>query len=153
MIFQYSESPSEKKSLEALSQLWQQESMFWPYSELVESMKRFDISIIYDAKDQASPWEAAIILSTTFFEAEVLFVYTQPQQRGKSLGTKLVREAIEFARTRPCSKIFLEVRANNAGARHVYEKCGFRAFHSRTGYYANGDDAVMMALDLVGDGK
>jgi ribosomal protein S18 acetylase RimI-like enzyme len=150
MIFQYTDSPSQRQSLQNISEQWQQEGAFWPYDELAKSMEKSDIAIFYAAETQESPWAGAVVLNLIFFEAEILFIYVSPTQRRTGIAESLVQEAINFCRMRPCSKILLEVAAKNLSALKLYEKIGFEVYRSRPKYYANGDDALMMSLDLVG---
>ena len=44
--------------------------------------------------------------------------------------------------------VALEVRASNAGALRLYERCGFRRVgHLRRYYSNNGEDAIVMLLE------
>jgi ribosomal-protein-alanine N-acetyltransferase len=42
----------------------------------------------------------------------------------------------------------LEVRKSNEPARRLYEAAGFSVSGERVAYYADGEDAVLMRLDL-----
>jgi ribosomal-protein-alanine N-acetyltransferase len=42
----------------------------------------------------------------------------------------------------------LEVRKSNEPARRLYEAAGFSVSGERAAYYADGEDAVLMHLDL-----
>ena len=57
----------------------------------------------------------------------------------------LVEELIKSAAERGVTNIFLEVRASNASAIHLYEKYGFRQISVRKGYYTKPlEDALVM---------
>lgn len=49
-----------------------------------------------------------------------------PAARGKGVGEALVRGTIDRAREKGAHKLMLHVFAVNAGARRLYERCGFR---------------------------
>lgn len=52
--------------------------------------------------------------------------------RGKGLGRKLLREAVEFARQKTYDKIILWTISNLEAARHLYHQFGFRASETQT---------------------
>jgi len=43
---------------------------------------------------------------------------------------------------------FLEVRRSNRGARNMYESYGFAEIGVRPRYYEDGEDAVVMLLEI-----
>ena len=46
-------------------------------------------------------------------------------------------------------QVFLEVRADNGGAQHLYEALGFVAIAERIGYYQPDNvDAIVMKYDI-----
>jgi len=52
------------------------------------------------------------------------------------------------AHTRNARLVLLEVRAGNAGAIALYRAAGFEVTGERRAYYANGEDALLMAIEL-----
>ena len=80
--------------------------------------------------------------------AEIERVGVMPEQRGRGLGARLVREAVEAFGNCGARIIHLEVRETNAAARALYRKCGFEASGRRRNYYDDGEDAIVMRLDL-----
>lgn len=52
-------------------------------------------------------------------------VVVDEKQRGMGVGTSLMLKAIEIAREKGCSNVILDVDAENAPARSLYEKFGF----------------------------
>jgi N6-L-threonylcarbamoyladenine synthase/ribosomal-protein-alanine N-acetyltransferase len=67
--------------------------------------------------------------------------------RRRGLGKALVLALIAEARSRGVGDVFLDVRADNAGARSLYATIGFEEIGLRTGYYQpDGVDAVVMKL-------
>jgi [ribosomal protein S18]-alanine N-acetyltransferase len=70
--------------------------------------------------------------------------------RRRGLGQALLKEVVEQARRRNSSRVTLEVRVSNIPAQKLYESVGFTSKGLRKGYYSDdGEDALMMALELV----
>ena len=74
--------------------------------------------------------------------ARLYSIAVAPQARGGGIGAALIAAAERGARRRGARRLRLEVRTGNAGARHLYERGGFRAFGHHRAYYADGEDAV-----------
>jgi GNAT superfamily N-acetyltransferase len=79
-------------------------------------------------------------------------VYVHPDARGSGASTELVAAAIEGARAKGASRIALWVNGENAHARRLYERLGFReSGRIPQGIFVNGqrcDDVLMTrALD------
>jgi len=49
-----------------------------------------------------------------------------PQARGQGLGTRLFRQAAEFARTRDAARIDMHYISENQGIQHIARKCGMQ---------------------------
>lgn len=61
------------------------------------------------------------------YRARVLSLGVHPDHQGKGLGTRLFTAALDRLGDSGCEGIRLEVRPDNAPARHLYESLGFRA--------------------------
>lgn len=84
-------------------------------------------------------------------DADVLTIAVGEAHRGEGLGAALLQRMLRTASDRGASRVFLEVRADNPVAQHLYETRGFRAVGVRPRYYQpDGVDAVVMRLDLGG---
>ncbi|MDR2679612.1 MAG: GNAT family N-acetyltransferase [Tannerella sp.] len=59
------------------------------------------------------------------------------EYRGKGAGKKLLEAVINIARGRRCSRITLEVRADNPIARRLYKNAGFKAPVPEMHYWRN----------------
>jgi len=84
-------------------------------------------------------------------EAEILTLGVAATARRAGLGRALVAAACAVARDAGAAKLFLEVSARNAPAQALYRAAGFLPVGTRRRYYADGSDALMMALDLTSD--
>lgn len=82
-------------------------------------------------------------------EAEIGDLAVSPELRRRGIGRTLVDRAVEEARRRSATGIFLEVRASNEGARRMYDDAGFLVVGTRPGYYTEpAEDAYVMRLPL-----
>lgn len=73
------------------------------------------------------------------------------EQWNRGIGGRLLHELIAYARQASIEIIRLEVRSDNAGAIHLYEKYGFKRVGMIPGYFKVGNtyvDIVIMYLDL-----
>lgn len=93
------------------------------------------------------------VVRSTVGESELANLAVSPARRGAGLGRALLREAVEAARSRGATWIFLAVRASNAGAARLYRRCGFQEIGAQTSYYSEpAEDARLFAMDLFSDG-
>lgn len=74
----------------------------------------------------------------------------QPQSHKQGLGMKLVKACEEAARLAGCTRIVLEVRADNVAAIALYQRMGYRRFGTAKRYYEDGEDALRFEKDLPG---
>ena len=71
---------------------------------------------------------------TVLDEEELLLFAIAPQFRGRKLGTRLLEDFLESARTNAVRRVFLEMRRGNSAA-VLYEKHGFLRTGERPAYY------------------
>jgi DNA-binding MarR family transcriptional regulator/GNAT superfamily N-acetyltransferase len=57
--------------------------------------------------------------------AQLRLLLVDPRARGRGLGTRLVRESIDFARAQGYGRLVLWTQSNLAAARAIYRACGF----------------------------
>ncbi len=79
-------------------------------------------------------------------EAELLTLAVDPRARRRGFGTALVLDFETAARSGGAEEVFLETAIDNAAARHLYEKLGYRAVGRRAGYYVRPDAPALDAL-------
>lgn len=81
-------------------------------------------------------------------EAEILSLGVRPSSRRQSLGTALVRFAVERALREGAAEVFLEVGVENVAAQRLYGKFGFAKVGTRPTYYRRatgpGTDALIL---------
>lgn len=82
-------------------------------------------------------------------ECHVTNIAVLPDQRGKKLGEKLMKAAIEVAKENGAKTMTLEARVSNTIARNLYEKLGFKNGGIRKSYYSdNFEDAIVMWVNF-----
>lgn len=77
-------------------------------------------------------------------DIQTIAVVDRARRRG--LGRALMLALLSEARRRRATEVFLEVRADNPGARALYEALGFTEIAVRPRYYRGGIDALIMRL-------
>jgi ribosomal-protein-alanine N-acetyltransferase len=86
-------------------------------------------------------------------EAEILSVAVAPARRGQGLARSLLTLHLRRLAGLGASAVFLEVDEDNAPARRLYARAGFREVGRRTGYYqhggGNGTAALVLRRDLA----
>ena len=85
-------------------------------------------------------------------EAELLTVAVDPAHRRCGAARLLLDAVVDRVRGDGARTLFLEVGADNPGARALYDSLGFTTAGRRAGYYARhgrpAADAVIMRLNL-----
>jgi ribosomal-protein-alanine N-acetyltransferase len=82
-------------------------------------------------------------------EGEIQTIAVAPVARRQGLGRLLMERLIAEADARGATQVFLEVRADNPNAQHLYESLGFAQIAVRKNYYQPGNvDAQVMQLTL-----
>ena len=80
-------------------------------------------------------------------QAEIASLCVAPDCQRQGLGAYLLHTLLQTAKKRGAASVFLEVRASNTAARHLYEKTGFQIIGARRRYYrAPTEDALIMEL-------
>jgi len=77
-------------------------------------------------------------------ELEILNIATDPAWRRRGVAAALMQHVFDRARRQGLSSAFLEVRVGNTGAIDLYRRFGFNVVSRRPGYYADGEDALLM---------
>ena len=84
-------------------------------------------------------------------ECHLLNLCVKQDTRNHGLGAKMVQRVMNQARQNDMGSIFLEVRASNAAAIHLYDTLGFNEIGLRRDYYpaSNGrEDALVLAHEI-----
>ncbi len=76
-------------------------------------------------------------------EAEILTIAVAPARRRRGVATRLLAGLLAEAAARGAMAMFLEVAADNAAARALYDRAGFCEAGRRAGYYGASDAVIL----------
>ncbi|MBE7062298.1 MAG: ribosomal-protein-alanine N-acetyltransferase [Ruminococcaceae bacterium] len=98
-------------------------------------------SVLWVREDDAM-LSGVLILQLCLDEAEILTIATEKARRRQGIGRSLMEYALREVGP---ATVFLEVRAENTGAKAFYEALGFTPYGLRKRYYRDPvDDAILM---------
>jgi ribosomal-protein-alanine N-acetyltransferase len=84
-------------------------------------------------------------------EIHILNLATHPDFRREGVATALLNALLLYAEEKEITVATLEVRRFNTPAFQLYKKFGFTVKGIRTGYYPEGEDAVVMERKMGGE--
>jgi [ribosomal protein S18]-alanine N-acetyltransferase len=85
-----------------------------------------------------------IIARVVADECELENIVVEEASRRRGLATRLLAALFDWAAKSRVQAVFLEVRASNAVARALYEKCGFRQTGKRPRYYHDPEEDAIL---------
>lgn len=86
---------------------------------------------------------ALLLFRRTSRAARLYSLAIDAAARGQGIGRRLLDAVEQQARQRGCDRVRLEVRADNAAARTLYERCGYARCGQRAAYYEDGANALL----------
>lgn len=78
------------------------------------------------------------------YAVEILNFCVDIPYQNQGRGTRFLCEILDMYYRLNAISFILEVRRGNQRANHIYEKLGFQPLRLRKGYYADGEDAVVL---------
>jgi [ribosomal protein S18]-alanine N-acetyltransferase len=81
-------------------------------------------------------------------ELHVNKIATDEKHRRSGIASYLMDEVLGFAEAARVEEVYLEVRVSNRPARAFYAGLGFREAGRRNRYYLDGEDALVLVLDM-----
>jgi ribosomal-protein-alanine N-acetyltransferase len=105
-------------------------------------------------EDPAGGLSAYLLSTWQYLDLHVLKVATLPHCRRRGLASRLMRMAEAHAAEMGGETVTLEVRVSNVVAASMYRCLGYEVFGRRPGYYADGEEALIMTrrVNAVGGG-
>ncbi|MFY0408222.1 ribosomal protein S18-alanine N-acetyltransferase [Solicola sp. PLA-1-18] len=103
--------------------------------------------LVWIGRGEVAGWADLMVVGDV---AEVMRLAVAPPGRGAGAGRALLRGLLDEARRRGCERVLLEVAADNEPALALYRSEGFAELSRRRAYYADGRDALVLALGLTG---
>jgi ribosomal-protein-alanine N-acetyltransferase len=82
-------------------------------------------------------------------EMHLLNIAVHPLVRREGVGRRLLAYTLDYAGGRGAKVGFLEVRRSNRAAQDMYAEFGFKEMGVRPRYYEDGEDAVVMLLEVT----
>jgi len=83
----------------------------------------------------------------------IVSVAVLPEYRRRGIAEELMRRSLKALKFEyGCDEAYLEVRVSNLPAIELYRKLGFQEREILRRYYADGEDAILMAIRLQGNG-
>ena len=100
--------------------------------------------LVAQAEDGEIDGYAGLLAPRGSGQGDIQTIAVVARARRRGLGRTLMAALLTEARAREASEVFLEVRADNPGARALYEQLGFEEIAVRPRYYRGGVDDVIM---------
>ena len=85
------------------------------------------------------------VASANAAQGHVVSIAVDPRHRRRHIGTALLSALTAKLAEEGIRQMRLEVRKGNAGAIAFYERMGYRVFSEIRQYYADGEDALVLA--------
>jgi [ribosomal protein S18]-alanine N-acetyltransferase len=141
--------PARAEDLDAIVRL--EETSFkdaWPAEMLACELAHPRALLLLASRQGEAPAGYAAFRRTAPGEAELLRLAVAPGQRRHGIARALVAEGLERLVREDIQVCFLEVRMDNEPAVTLYQSLGFARIGHRRGYYRDGSDALVFALEL-----
>ena len=128
------------------------EKLLTEFENLLKDIKRiesldFTLNSYYLLIDTEGKVKGYISLYQVLDEVNILYIYVDKELRGNGYGKALFNEALKGI-TIKNYKVFLEVRVSNTIAINLYTKLGFKEYAIRKAYYSDGEDAILMEMEV-----
>ena len=121
----------------------------WPRDVMKSDLRSVHTYYLVASDGDAVDGYSGLMAPRASGQADIQTIAVVESARGQGLGRTLMNALLSEARTREADEVFLEVRADNPGARHLYESLGFEQIDVRANYYQpDGVDAVIMRLTM-----
>lgn len=89
-----------------------------------------------------------VTLTLGLDDADVESVFTAVEFRRSGVASALIEKTVELVKERGLKKVLLEVRKTNESAKGLYFKHGFKEISQRKKYYPDGEDALVLLLEI-----
>ncbi|HBW14212.1 MAG TPA: ribosomal-protein-alanine N-acetyltransferase [Proteiniclasticum sp.] len=84
----------------------------------------------------------------TFEDADIINIAVKNKHQRLGIGKTVLSELIRQLKAKGIQNVFLEVRVSNLPAQKLYKSFGFITLTKRERYYINGEDALVMNLQI-----
>ena len=118
----------------------------WSAEQFADELARIAETRWYAVAEVADAVVGYVGLYLSPPDADVQTIAVAAEQQSNGIGRTLLDEAVRHAWDSGCTRLFLEVRADNDAALRLYAAAGFVRLGRRPRYYPDGTDAVTMRL-------
>lgn len=87
-------------------------------------------------------------ISVSYENCDLENVLVAEEYRRSGVGRRILNELIQEAKSRGAENMFLEVRVSNSPAMRLYLSAGFVGVYTRSRYYSDGEDCLVMKKSL-----
>lgn len=84
----------------------------------------------------------------TFEDADIINIAVSEAYKRKGVARIILQRLITLLKGKNVQNVFLEVRVSNLPAQSLYKSFGFITLTKRERYYINGEDALVMNLQI-----
>lgn len=132
----------------------------YPYYFFVEHLKEYGLAFFVAVTNEGKivgyimpriEWGFSNLkqLPTLVRKGHVVSIAVLEEYRRKGIGTALLESSMRSMKNEyNADEVYLEVRVSNYAAIRLYEKLGFKKVKVLKSYYADGEDAYLMARPL-----
>jgi len=118
----------------------------WTHGNFLDSLKSNHTCLMMKLNEEIIGYA---VMMFVLDECHLLNISIKKSMQKKGYGSHLLKEVIRQANLAHAKTIYLEVRASNQTAIHLYDKHGFNEMSIRKDYYRakeGREDAVLMGL-------
>ena len=146
----YQATPTEISELRRLSNSWHRSGEFWSYDYVLKVLEQKTSILYYLRKggEEHGDWAAVALYQYVLDQADLIYVYVEPQHRGQKYGVLIMEKSTEYLRNIGVGVLTLEVKVSNIAAQKLYERLGFLEIDRRPRYYEGREDAIVMQKEL-----
>jgi ribosomal-protein-alanine N-acetyltransferase len=81
-------------------------------------------------------------------KGHIISIAVLPDHRMRKIATALMKTVLKALSSNKCNETFLEVRTSNQQAISLYKKLGYSPVKKISGYYCDGEEALVMGRTL-----
>jgi ribosomal-protein-alanine N-acetyltransferase len=123
----------------------------WPYAAFESSLDEAAFLVACEGEtDVVGYLVGSLVPNHGRAIGHVRDIAVRPSARGEGTGRLLLTRGLERLRRGGAATVKLEVRESNDPARSLYRDLGFAPARRFPRYYEDGEDALVMTLDLRG---
>jgi len=129
--------------------------IYGPYDELVPQWFESDFTMTIIAIMAGKPVGFAMIGHVSKElnlpdVSELMAIAVEPEKQKRRIGTMLIREMEKKAADLKIQRVFLHTAVENLSAQRLFAECGYQKGGIKSGFYPEGQDAVLMSKNIAG---